>query len=86
MSAPSWSRRATRSATRPSRIAGLKAGDTAIVLGPFDNESRGARERGTVAALEEAGVKVVQMISPPEWAADPNLAIPVITAATPQQP
>ena len=31
--------------------------------------------------MEEAGVKVVQINSPPEWAADPNLAIPVITAA-----
>jgi len=65
------------------KLAGLKAGDTAIVLGPFENENRGARERGTVAAIEEAGVKVVQLSTPPggEWAADPNLAIPVITAA-----
>jgi simple sugar transport system substrate-binding protein len=61
--------------------AGLKAGDTAIVLGPFSNENRGARERATVKALEEAGAKVVQVDAPPEWAADPNLAIPVITAA-----
>ena len=61
--------------------AGLEAGDTAIVLGPFSNESRGARERATVEALEEAGAKVVQVDSPPEWAADPNLAIPVMTAA-----
>lgn len=63
------------------RLSGLKAGDTAIMLGPFNNENRGARERGTVAALEAAGIKVVQIDSPPEWAADPNLAIPVITAA-----
>jgi simple sugar transport system substrate-binding protein len=65
------------------RLAGLKAGDKAIMIGPFENENRGARERGTVAALKEAGVDVVQISSPPagEWAADPNLAIPVITAA-----
>ncbi|WP_137931887.1 substrate-binding domain-containing protein [Mesorhizobium comanense] len=63
------------------KLAGLKSGDKAIMIGPFDNESRGARERGTVAALKEAGVDVVQINSPPEWAADPNLAIPVITAA-----
>ena len=44
-------------------------------------ESRGARERGTVAALKEAGVDVVQINSQTEWAADPNLAIPPITAA-----
>lgn len=63
------------------RLSGLKKGDTAIMLGPFSNENRGARERGTVAAMEEAGVKVVKIDSPPEWAADPNLAIPIITAA-----
>ena len=34
------------------KLAGLKAGDKAIVLGPFENENRGARERGTVAAIE----------------------------------
>ncbi|KAA3448782.1 sugar ABC transporter substrate-binding protein [Mesorhizobium sp. SARCC-RB16n] len=63
------------------KLAKLKAGDKAIMIGPFDNESRGARERGTVAALKEAGIKVVQITSATEWAADPNLAIPVITAA-----
>jgi simple sugar transport system substrate-binding protein len=63
------------------KLGGLKAGDTAIVLGPFANENRGARERGTVAALEEAGVTVVKIDSQPTWAADPNLAIPIITAA-----
>jgi simple sugar transport system substrate-binding protein len=63
------------------RLGSLKAGDTAIMIGPFANENRGARERGTVKAMEEAGVKVVQIDSPTEWAADPNLALPVITAA-----
>ena len=60
---------------------GLKSGDVVIMIGPFDVENRGARERGTVTAMEEAGVKVVKINSPPEWAADPNQAIPVITAA-----
>jgi simple sugar transport system substrate-binding protein len=65
------------------KLAGLKAGDKAIMIGPFENENRGARERGTVATLEEAGVTVIKLSSPPsgEWASDPNLAIPVITAA-----
>ena len=63
------------------RASGLKSGDTAIMLGPFSNENRGVRERATVAALEEAGLKVVKIDSPPEWAADPNLALPAITAA-----
>ncbi|TIO88638.1 MAG: sugar ABC transporter substrate-binding protein, partial [Mesorhizobium sp.] len=65
------------------KLGKLKAGDKAIMIGPFENENRGARERGTVAALKEAGVEVIQLSSPPsgEWASDPNLAIPVITAA-----
>ena len=65
------------------KLAKLKSGDKAIMIGPFENESRGARERGTVAALKEAGVDVVQISTPAsgEWATDPNLAIPVITAA-----
>ena len=53
------------------------------MFGSFENENRGARERGTVAVLKEAGVEVIQISDPPtgEWASDPNLAIPVITAA-----
>ena len=62
------------------RRFGLKAGDVAVVLGGFDDSIRGAREEGTAKALEEAGVKVTRLTSPPEWATDPNLAIPVITA------
>ena len=65
------------------KLAGLEAGDKAVVIGLFENENRGARERGTVAALQEAGLKVIQISLPlsGEWASDPNLAIPVITAA-----
>jgi simple sugar transport system substrate-binding protein len=65
------------------KLAGLKAGDKAIMIGLFENENRGARERGTVAALKEAGLDVIQISLPlsGEWASDPNLAIPVITAA-----
>jgi simple sugar transport system substrate-binding protein len=59
----------------------LKAGDKAIVIGPFDVEARGARELGTVKALEAAGLKVTKINAEPGWAADPNMAIPVITAA-----
>ena len=66
--------------------AGLKAGDVAFMQGPFENENRGARERGTVAAMEEAGVKVIRINSQPGWAADPNLALPVITAALAKYP
>jgi simple sugar transport system substrate-binding protein len=66
--------------------AGLKPGDVAFMQGPFENENRGARERGTVAALEEAGVKVIKINSQPGWAADPNLALPIITAALARYP
>jgi simple sugar transport system substrate-binding protein len=63
------------------KLGGLKAGDTVIMIGPFNNENRGARERGTAKALEEAGLRVVRIDSATEWASDPNLALPVITAA-----
>ncbi|GLS22528.1 sugar ABC transporter substrate-binding protein [Labrys miyagiensis] len=68
------------------RRFGLKAGDVAIVLGGFDDSNRGAREEGTAKALEKGGVKVVRLTSPPEWATDPNLAIPVITATVQANP
>ncbi len=66
---------------RAFKDADLAPGDTVIVLGPFNQGNRAIREIATVEALEEAGANVVQIDSPPEWAADPNLAIPVITAA-----
>ncbi len=62
------------------RRFGFKAGDVAVVVGQLDDSIRGARELGTVQVLEEGGLKVVKLNSPPEWASDPNLAIPVITA------
>ncbi len=63
------------------RQYGLQAGDTAIVVGPFAQQNRALRELGTAEALEAAGITVVRLDSPPEWAADPNQAIPAITAA-----
>jgi simple sugar transport system substrate-binding protein len=69
------------------RRFGLKAGDTAIILGPFDQQpERYVREGATAEALEAAGLKVTRIPSPTEWAADPNLAIPVITAAVANDP
>src|SRR5690606_4843898 len=59
------------------RQFGLQSGDTAIILGPFADPNRGLRERGTADVFEEAGMTVVRIDSPPEWGADPNLAIPV---------
>ena len=68
------------------KLAGLKSGDVALMIGPFSEENRGARELGAVKAMEESGVKVVKITSQTEWAADPNLEIPVITAALAQNP
>src|SRR6202142_1883998 len=63
------------------RRFGLKSGDLAIVILASNDVIRNAREEGTAKALEEGGVKVVRLSSDPTWAADPNLAIPVVTAA-----
>jgi simple sugar transport system substrate-binding protein len=69
------------------RRFGLKSGDEVIVFGPFDQQpERYIREGATADALEAAGLKVIRMPSPTEWAADPNLAIPVITAALTSNP
>lgn len=62
------------------RQLGLKAGDTAIVVADWSQETRVVREGATVKALEDAGLKVVKLNSTPEMAGDPNLAIPVISA------
>ncbi len=69
------------------RRFGLKSGDTAIVFGPFDQQpERYVREGATADALEAAGLNVIRIPSPTEWAADPNLAIPVVTAALTSNP
>jgi simple sugar transport system substrate-binding protein len=65
----------------------LQPGDAAIVFGPFDQQpERYVREGATADALEAAGLEVIRIPSPTEWAADPNLAIPVITAALTNNP
>ena len=68
------------------RRFGLKAGDLVIVIGDFDSSIRAEREEGAAKALEEAGVKVLRLNSRTEWAADPNLAIPVVTASLQANP
>ncbi len=69
------------------RRFGLKSGDKAIVLGPFDQQvERYEREGATADALSAAGLAVTKLVSPAEAAADPNLLIPTITAALLNQP
>jgi simple sugar transport system substrate-binding protein len=62
------------------RRFGLGEGDTAIVIADWTQTERVVRERATVEALQAAGLEVVELSATPEMAADPNLAIPVITA------
>lgn len=62
------------------RLHGLGEGDKAIVIADWTQEERVVRERATVQALQDAGLEVVELSATPEMAADPNLAIPVITA------
>jgi simple sugar transport system substrate-binding protein len=68
------------------RRFGLKAGDVAIVAANFDDSNRAVREAATKKALEDAGLTVIHVNAPPEWAADPNLGIPSYTAALQANP
>jgi len=63
------------------RQYGLGAGDTAIVYIPLGQPGRDIREGSTAAALEAAGMTVVRLDSQTEYASDPNLALPALTAA-----
>jgi simple sugar transport system substrate-binding protein len=68
------------------RQFGLKSGDTAIVQGPFSMLNRALREQAVADTFEAAGIKVVKIEGTTEWAKDPNLAIPAITAAIQSNP
>lgn len=68
------------------RQFGLGAGDKAIVLANLAQRERAQRELGVWEALEEAGVEVIHVNSPPTWATDPNLGIPSMVAAISDNP
>jgi simple sugar transport system substrate-binding protein len=68
------------------RRFGLKSGDTVIVAANFDDSNRAIREASTKKAFEDAGITVIHVNSPPEWAVDPNLGIPSFTAAIQANP
>jgi simple sugar transport system substrate-binding protein len=68
------------------RRFGLKAGDVAIVMSDWAQEERAQRELGTIQALEGAGLTVVKLQSPEGLGTDPNVGIPVITAAITANP
>jgi len=60
---------------------GLKAGDRAIVFGAWGQPGRFIREEGTAKALEEAGLQVERITSPPGSGSDPNLLTPLLSGA-----
>lgn len=68
------------------RRFGLKSGDVAIVMSDWSQIERAERELGTLQVFEEAGIKVVKLQSPSDTGGDPNVAIPIITAAIAANP
>jgi simple sugar transport system substrate-binding protein len=68
------------------RKFGFKAGDQAVVFGAWDQPGRYLREEGTAQALEDAGMVVERITGRPEWATDPNLLTPSLTAAVLKAP
>ncbi len=68
------------------RRFGLKAGDVAIVMSDWSQVERAERELGTLQAFEDAGLRVVKLQSPEGLGTDPNVGIPVITAAIAANP
>ena len=68
------------------RRFGLEEGDTALVFVPLGQEERGVRERALVDIFEAGGIEVQVVDARTEYASDPNLAIPVITAAIAADP
>jgi simple sugar transport system substrate-binding protein len=68
------------------RRFGLQAGDVAIVMSDWSQVERAERELGTLEAFEAHGMKVVKLQNPDGLGTDPNVAIPVITAAIAANP
>jgi simple sugar transport system substrate-binding protein len=68
------------------RRFGLRAGDVAIVMSDWSQIERAERELGTLQVFEEHGMTVVKLQNPEGLGTDPNVAIPVITAAIAANP
>lgn len=64
----------------------LQAGDVAIVMSDWSQEERAQREMGIIQVFEEHGMKVVKLQNPEGLGTDPNVGIPVITAALAANP
>jgi len=68
-------------AAEAMRTLKLAKGDKAIVFGAWGDPGRFIREEGTAKGLEEAGLVVDRIKSPPAAASDPNILTPLLTAA-----
>jgi simple sugar transport system substrate-binding protein len=68
------------------RQFGLKAGDHALVFGPWGQPGRFIREEGVALAFEEAGLEVERLDAVQGSASDPNLLTPSISAAVLSDP
>ncbi|GAB4437603.1 MAG: substrate-binding domain-containing protein [Anaerolineae bacterium] len=68
------------------RQFGLKAGDHALVFGPWGQPGRYIREEGVAKAFEEAGLVVERLDAVQGSASDPNLLTPSISAAVLSDP
>ena len=63
------------------RRFGFNPGDVALVMGGWAQQERVQRELGAVQAFEAIGMKVVKLDSPLGSASDPDMAIPLVSAA-----
>jgi simple sugar transport system substrate-binding protein len=68
------------------RQFGLKAGDHAIVMVPIGDYARAQREDGARIIFEEHGMTVTVVDGNPLYASDPNMVIPIFTAALSANP
>jgi simple sugar transport system substrate-binding protein len=63
------------------RTLDLEPGDRAIVLGPYGQPGRFIREEAVAAALEDGGLIVERITTPPDAGSNPELMLPDLTAA-----
>jgi simple sugar transport system substrate-binding protein len=68
------------------RQFGLGEGDSAIIWVPLGQPGRDLREGATRDRLQEAGLNVIVLDGLPEYASDPNQALPGLTAAALDNP
>jgi simple sugar transport system substrate-binding protein len=63
------------------RQFGFQAGDHAIVMVPIGDYARAQREDGARIIFEEHGMTVTVLDGDPKYASDPNMTIPIFSAA-----